>query len=369
MMWPIVRKDVLLWIRVPQSLLVTVLIPIVIMVVAVLADTVQQRLSVAVIDPFDSGEVVTSEIASSPYFYAIPADANEAEIWLDNDDILAALYIPVDFSESLASGQRVTITMNIRNRDEDLTRNYILRLYDVAYKANDRLLESNTEAGPLLIIQERPLLPVTVSDTLYLATGILVFTAIYGGLANTALLMAREWDEAVVKEVLLAPRRYSEYIIAKIFTGWLETFLSIIVVFLFAFLIIGLRPVGNPWLIAIFLIVTALFGAAIGALFGCVIRRIIPAVMLSIVLSTVCWLVGGGFGPVAFTSETMQEIAWKLPPTYAIIALQQLMHSTRTINLENYALVMGVSTLVALVVSLIICNRVLTQKPLDQGKD
>lgn len=365
MMWPLVRKDILLWIRVPQSLLVTVFIPMVIMTVAILADTVQQRMSVAVTDSSGSAQVVTSEIESSPYFHAIPADFDEAETWLQNGDILAVVNIPADYNELLASGQRVTIEMKIKNRDEDLTRNFILRLYDVVVKANARLLASAVDVEPILTIQERPLLPQPVSDARYLATGILVFIAIYGGLANTALLMAREWDESVVKEVLLAPRSYSEFVIAKIFTGWLETLLSIIIIFLFAFFIIGLQPVGNFWVIAAFLIMTALFGAAIGALLGCVIRQIIPAVMLSIAVSTLSWLIGGGFGPVAFTSKTVQKIAWVLPPTYTVTALQQLMHTTLTTNLGNYALVIGVSTLVALVICLVVCNRMLTQSPLE----
>jgi ABC-2 type transport system permease protein len=369
MTWPLVRKDMLLWLRVPQSIMVTLLIPIIIMTVAMLADTVQQQLSVAVVDESGSAEVITNEIEASPYFNPLPATGHEAEAWLHQDGIVAVISIPADYSESVAAREPVIIEMNIRNRDEDLTRNMIMRLYYIVFKANQRLLADIPDVGSHLIIRERPLLPETISDALYLATGLLVFTALYGGLANTALLTAREWDELAIKEVLLAPRPYYEFVFAKILAGWLETVISIIAVFFFAFLVIELRPAGNLWLIAGFLLLTSLFGAAIGALFGCAIRRIIPAVMLSILISVISWFIGGGFGPVMFTGEAAQQIAWMLPPTYAIAALQQLMHTSRLAGLDYYALIIGFSTVIAILISLFACNQLLLRRPLGQGKE
>lgn len=365
-MLALIRKDVLLWVRVPQSLLVTILVPVVLMAVAILANTVQQRLSLAVVDP---SQMVAAIASNSPYIHVIPVEYEQAESWLQDGDIIALLTVSPDFSKTPLATEtwQNPIEMRIRNRDEDLTRNYVLRLYDIVLGVNQKLTTAAGEVEPVHV-REHGLLPDTISDALYLATGILVFTAIYGGLANTALLLAREWDESAIKEVLLAPRHRLEIILAKIFTGWLETMVSLLVVLLFSYWALGLQPVGNPWLLAFFLVITALLGAAVGALFGCVIRRIIPAVMLSIVLATFLWFVGGGFGPVPFTSNLVQQIAWKSPTTYAIAALQQVMHTTFTVNLAHDAAIVGISTAVLLVVSLATCQWTLTRSPLGQGQ-
>jgi hypothetical protein len=365
-MWILIQKDILLWLRVRQSVLVTILIPATLMLVAGLAGTIGQRLSVAVVNPAAQAPHMMSEIWDSTFFKPFLVEPAQAEAWLEQGQIVAVINIPPDFDRLAASGQPAYVDMTLHNLDEDTVKNFTLRLYDVVFRVNQHLIRAEAKRQPMLEVQERGLLPRAVTDMMYLATGILVFTAIYGGLANTALLVAREWNEDTIKELLVAPVHRFEFVMAKICTGWLETMLSVGVVFLLSVGLLGLKPTGNLFLLWFFLAVCVLMSAAAGALFGCVIRRVVPAVMLGIILSVQAWFVGGGFGPVPFTSPALQWIAWKLPSTYAIAAVQQLMHTSGTTNLGSYASVVGGSMLVVLALSLVACNRLLAARPLQE---
>lgn len=361
-MWTIVRKDLRLWFRVPQSVAVTILMPMIVLTVAAFVGSVGSGLSVVVDE--SQPRAVQQFVEQDPYTTRLTASGpEEARAMVRDGDASAAII--VSGWDQHAEPAKVELVETSRG-DFDLHRNLALRVTQTTLDINQKSLSARD--APHLAIHESGLLSELVPNAAYFAAGIVIFTAIFGGLGNTVFLTAREWDENVARASLVSPRSYAEFMLAKITGGSVQTVLAVVAVFAIVALAFGVYPAGSIPLLTALVAASIVIAASIGALLGVAIRTIIPAVMASAVLSSVAWFIGGGFGPAAFTSSTVQWISWKLPTTYAITAFQKLMQVPATDQVRESTLFVVIGAVVTFVVCVGLGTRILARNPLQGGR-
>lgn len=88
-------------------------------------------------------------------------------------------------------------------------------------------------------------------------------------------------------------------------------------------------PVAGPdWLLVVVALLDALLGAALGLLVSAFARSEFQAVQFMPALIMPQILIGGLFFPIANMPDILQAIAYGLPLTYAIDALNEIAHNT-----------------------------------------
>ena len=113
-------------------------------------------------------------------------------------------------------------------------------------------------------------------------------------------------------------------------------------------------PQGIYWLDATLVVgLVALFGASLGVAIGAALRHIMPVIAVSINLSFYLFFLAGGMGVLAFEPVWLQNIAAFVPLTYGDHALQMALFYNSADLLGRDVLVLGLSSLVALVLAMI----------------
>lgn len=346
-MGAIVVNDLRQWIRQPQAVLVSLLVPLVVLVIAALAGTVGAGYTVAVVD--DQPADVLAALERSPYLRTVVMDRDAA-------------------SEAVATGE-VAGTFDTQDDalvlsvapygNDDLRRNLVMRQQAVLADINTgRRADADL---PHIAWAERGLLPETVSDQAYLAAGALVFTAIFSGLANTAFGTAREWEKNTAQYLLVSPHRPISVLGAKLVTGTVQSLLAVAVALGVIVVGFGVHPVGTSWLLAGVLLATIVGSGALGLVLGVALRRIVPALLISVVASLVAWFVGGGFAPVTLQPSTLHAVSVVLPSTYAISAGQRLINGLGTMELDLLATT-GLAV-ISVVLALMAASQVVKTRP------
>lgn len=308
----IVWKDLLTWFRSLRSVLVSVLVPAALLLFAALAGTVGQQFTVAVVD--EQPQQVKDVAFGSPFLNGLAMKRADAEQKVDEGSLAG-----------LVDSDRNVVVLRVTARgDEDLRRNLIMRQEGAIFDLNSHYLAESRESR--LNLEITGVARESISDMTYLATGIIVFTALFGGMANTSYVSAREWEESTIKSLLVTPQPLLGVVLAKLITGAVQTIVSVAVITLLSVLFLGVSPEGDLLTIAAVLLLTVVASCSLGLLLSVVMRRSIPAMMGSILIAISLWFVGGGFGPVSFYREDLQAIAWKLPSTYAIAAVERLVN-------------------------------------------
>ena len=192
----------------------------------------------------------------------------------------------------------------------------------------------------------------------YSVLPIVVLLLIISGLISGGNAAAREWESATVKELLLSPVPGGAIIAGKVLAGFITSFALGMLVLLAAFGLGWIYPQGFYWLDATLVVgLVALFGASLGVAIGAALRHIMPVIAVSVNLSFYLFFLAGGMGVLAFEPVWLQNIAAFVPLTYGDHALQMALFYNSADLLGRDVLVLGLSSLVALVLGAVMVRR------------
>lgn len=344
-MWSIVEADLRLWLRMPQAVLVSVLVPLVVLILPALAGTVGTGYTVAVVD--DQPAEIRAALMTSPYLRTVVMSRADAAVAIARGEVAGAF-------DSVGSELILSVAPY---GNDDVRRNLVMRQQAVLAELNvARLIERDV---PHVVLKERGLLQSTPTDQAYLAAGALVFAGLFSGLANTAYVTAREWEQRTIRGSLTSPVPVCAVLGSKLLTGTLQSLLGVAVAYGFVTLALDVLPVGNPWLLAAALLATVAGSGSLGLVVGVRFGKTVPAVLFSVVVSLAAWFVGGGFAPITLEPPELQTLARVLPPTYALAAGQHLVNGGSAVPvLAATTGIAGLSVIVALAVSTTMVRRV-----------
>jgi ABC-type multidrug transport system permease subunit len=355
--WVIMSKDLQVWVRQPVTLVATFAPPLFFLLVQFLGAESVGRSPVALVvqDSGPQGTRMAQAIRDADVFRLQEVDAAKGQILLKNLDVVAVVTIPADFSQRLQAHEGTTVDVTVNNLNLDFTNDIRRAVPD----AITRYYLAQGDQSPVKInMDEQDLRLRDIQMFQYSVLPTVVLLLIISGLISGGQAAAREWESSTVKELLLSPVPGESIILGKVLAGFATSFSLGVLVLLVAYGLGWIYPAGIYWL-DMFLVVglVALLGASLGVAIGAALRRIMPVVAVSINVGLYLFFLAGGMGVLAFEPLWLQNIAAFVPLTYGNHALQMALFYNSADLLGRDILVLGLSSLVALVLGTIAVRR------------
>ncbi len=355
--WVILIKDLQVWLRQPVTLAATFAPPLLFLLVQALGAEAVGRSPVAlvVLDRGPQGAQMAQAIRDADVFRLQEVDASQAQTLLKDLDVVAVVTIPADFSQRLVTHQATTVDVTVNNLNLDFTNDIRRAVPD----AITRYYAAQGNQSPVMVtMDEHDLRGRDIELFQYAVLPTVVLLLIVSGLISGGIATAREWESATVKELLLSPAPGGAIIAGKVLAGFAISFTLGVVVLLLAYAMGWIYPEGIYWLDMLLVVgLVALLGASLGVAFGAALRRIMPVVAVSINLALYLFFLAGGMGVLAFEPQWLQAIAAFVPLTYGTHALQMALFYNSADLLGRDVLVLGLSSLAALVLGTLAVRR------------
>ncbi len=184
-----------------------------------------------------------------------------------------------------------------------------------------------------------------------------------GGLLQAGVPAAREWEQATIKELLLAPASRWAIVVGKMLGAFVLSTASTLVVFAILILLNGVWPVAWGEVIGFTLLIMLIF-IALGTLLGTVLRQRQTFTALAFGTAIPLFFLSGAFGPLSFfgsLSSIPNLIAQALPIYYAIVLEQHAFHgfdlNTYGVGI-NVLILVGYAIFLVLLASLVLRRRI-----------
>ncbi|HVR80458.1 MAG TPA: ABC transporter permease [Acidimicrobiia bacterium] len=328
--WGVMRKELRQWRRDRQAAAAPMVLPIVLMILSAVlfgqggdawpTGFANESSGPTAAEFSRSFEDAQSRV--SPYFHIVTRDPVEAEELVDQGRLHMAVTIPEDFSLQAASGEPAVVLLETFNINTDVTKNVRLRV--------DRVVQEYLadQGATSVVVEEVPTRAEDVSRGAFIAGGGVVLAILLGGLVNTALMSAREWERRTVKEIRLATRPAASVTAGKVGAGLMATAANVAVTLAVAAAVFGLRPpsdrigtlvgVGSLAVVA-----SAGLGLAVGTWLK-EYRTVQP--ILGVVVAG-SFFASGGFASIATMPHSVRAFNRFWPPSYIFEEMQWLMHA------------------------------------------
>jgi len=353
----IMLKDLQVWLRQPVTLIATVAPALILILVELLGAQAVGRSPVALVvqDSGPQGLQIAQAIRDANVFRLQEVDVARAQVLLKDLDVVAVVSIPAGFSQRVQAHQAATVDVTINNLNLDFTNDIRRAVPD----AITRYYAAQGDESPIKIsMGEHDLRARDIQMFQYSVLPIVILVLLISGLITGGNAAAREWESATVKELLLSPAPGGAIIAGKVLAGFLTSFALGLLVLLAADGLGWIYPQGIYWLNMLLVVgLVALFGASLGVAIGAALQRIMPVIAVSVNLAFYLFFLAGGMGVLAFEPQWLQNIAAFVPLTYGTHALQMALFYNSAALLGRDVLVLGLSSLVALVLGTIMVRR------------
>jgi ABC-2 type transport system permease protein len=370
-LWAVACLDMRLWRRSPWAI-VSALIPPLAMAVLLAMLTLsvgKQPVALVVEDHGPMAALMAHIIEADTEAYALSVtDAATATGLLHDQEVAAVIVIPPRFDDAVAA-QHATLDLTLNNVDVDFAddiRRTVAR--SVAEFDAPQLGFSGEIGGPSkgilipnpyrLAVAETSLRTTNVDFLRYQVLPALVLLVLSVGLMGTALLGARDVERRTARHLLLAPLPPLGLVAGR-FLGGLMTSLAVLLPVLAVAVATGVvsPPAGHwPALLALFAC-TALCASGLGAALGAWFRHSRTVAMMSSVVATYLFFLGGGFTTIAFLPVWLREISDFVPLRYAIDGMRQALFYPDLHGVATDLVVLSATAAVAVAVGAVMVRR------------
>lgn len=281
-------------------------------------------------------------------------DQQNANALLHAGRIVAIVTVPAEFDQRIQHNQSVQVDVQVNNLNTDFT-NDIRRAIPLS------ITSFYSKAFPNLVNitpQEKDAYPQDTDYIPYLSVSILVVGLMLGGLLQSGLGAAREWEKETIKELLMSPASRWSILVGKLLGAFVIGLVSLLIVITVLILVVGVWP-ANWGEVLGFGILTLFIFLAVGTLLGTLIKNRQPVVALSFGISIPLFILSGAFGPIAFSPPAIQVVAQLFPVSYAIVLQQHAFHNftLNTYGLSTNILILCLYALVMIVLAALVLRR------------
>ncbi len=274
-------------------------------------------------------------LAQAHSFQLQVVNAQEAHSLLAAGRIVAVVTIPSDFDRRLQQKQPVAVPVQIDNLDTDFT-NDIRR----AVPFSITLFYGKAFPQVVTITPEEQDVQAQDTDYLpYLVVSVLVLALMAEGLMKAGEPLAREWENATVKELLLSPASRLAIVVGKMLGALLVGLLSVVIALTLAIALSGAWPVHLWEMLGVTLLAMLIF-IAWGILLSALIKQYRAFTLLAFSSLLPLFVVSGAFGPISFLNAPLLQVLGQLFPVYYAIVLEQ--HAFHGFALNTYGVGLNV---------------------------
>ncbi len=320
--WAIMRKDILIWLRTPTNIAATILPALALLLIQALGSAAVGRSPVALVvaDPGPQAAQIATSIQHADVFRLTVTNSTRAQILLHDLQVVAIITVPAGFSQAVQAGEKATVDVTVNNLNLDFTN-------DIRRAVPDTITQYYQTQGPTspikVTMQQYNLRPHDVQLFQYTVLPTLILLLMVAGLISGGVAAAREWEARTIKEMLLSPTTHTDVITGKVLAGFTTTFGLGLLIFMLTALLGWITPTGIFWLTGLFVIaLVALLSAGLGVMLGALAQRVQPVIAITVNAALYLFFLAGGTGVLSFEPQWLQTIAIFDPLTYGVHALQ-----------------------------------------------
>ena len=335
--WVLARLDLLLWFRMPWAIASALIPPLgMAIMLVVLSFTVSQEPVALVVQSKGAyTNQMTMIIESETDAYSLRVmNIQEAMRLLHDQEIAAVITIPPNFDQQVITHTaQLQLTLNNVDIDfsDDIRRSVERSVGQFDTAAFNEMTEHSVNSAnisspnPYLIsIDEQDLRKTTVDFLRYQVLPVLILLVLTTGLMGTALLCAQDRDQGTYRHLTIAPIPSWSLIAGRLLGGFCACFVVLIPAISIGVLAGIVAPPANHWSALIVLFAaTALSASGMGAVLGMLIHGTRNIVLVTAILATYLFFLGGGFTTIAFLPQWLQDISSLNPIRYAIDGMRQ----------------------------------------------
>jgi ABC-type multidrug transport system permease subunit len=372
----LVRLDLRVWIGM-RAAIVAALVPpagMALLLVAMTLAVGRQPIALVNESRYGRGEKMRRNLTADEEAYLVTeTDRAQALDMLRDQRVAAIVTIPADFDQKV-SDRAGSLRLELNNIDidfaDDIRRSVERSVAEFEAPGLGFAAESGDEdAGSMKIhgyrknnfhvaIHESDLRKTNVDFLSYQVLPVLVLLVLNVGLMGAALLCAADRQRGTARMLLLLPVDSAWLVAGRILSGWIVSIAALAVALLFcvAGRIAGPPPGHWPALLLLFGL-TGLSASGLGAMLGTTIREQKDLAMMTLVLATCLFFLGGGFTTIAYLPRSVQLVSAADPIRYAIDGMRQALFYPDLAGVSRDATVLAIT---AAVCGLIGCRRLLS---------
>ncbi|MGO3662637.1 ABC transporter permease [Agrococcus casei] len=307
-------KDITVALRAPLFAAISVLVPVAFTFLYAIVIHVSTTATIAVADEDASSQsaafisVMEHMHNDDGAFYEIlTTDPGEAAQMYRDREVGALLTIPEGFADALETGSHPDVTLSLVNINSDGTKNQHLRIEEAV-----RQFAADTSPQPAgLIVSETTVLAHDIPVTQYLGAALIVFAALYAGIINVGVGIAREWEDRTAKALVLSPTGRLSLIAGKWLAGGAISLATVATALVGISGVLGYPLLQLGWRSVGVLLLVWVYGAAIGTLLGVGLRRSLPLVPIAVLIAVTHFLVSGYESYIrGFAHGGAAEVLW-----------------------------------------------------------
>ena len=267
-------------------------------------------------------------IDSTGYFRLLALhDLDEAHEMFSRERYRAALIIPADFSEVIATGKEVRLGLLLDGSDTTLSTSTegFLTAIATTYYAKTRLERApptERNLGPRssgqVVTTRRVLFNPSLSGTAFMIPGLLGLISMFVTVLNTTLAMVRERDAGTLEQLLVTPVTPTEVVLGKILPFAGVAMIAVVLIIIIGWLLFGVVPKGSLVLLLAVTPIFLLIGLSVGLLISSVASSSADAVERAVLVMVPQLMLSGTIFPLALMAWPFQLIGEIIPLTHYI---------------------------------------------------
>ncbi len=267
-----------------------------------------------------------SDITATGYFIVTPLRTLEdVNSFFGREHCRAALMIPADFSELIANRKEVRLGLLLDASDTTLATSAegFLTAMAKTFYTHTRLertpvTERNLrpEATGVVTTRSRMLFNPTLSGTAYTIPGLLGMICMFLTVLITALALVREREAGTLEQLLVTPVTPLEVVLGKILPFGVVAMGAVAGSIIFSWLIFGIFPTGNVWLLLAVTPIFLLIGLSMGLLISSLAHSSVDALERSILIMVPQMMLSDFLFPLSLMALPFRVIGEVLPLTH-----------------------------------------------------
>lgn len=311
------------------TLSILVLIPVFQIVLLAYAITTDfDHLPLCVLDRAHTRESrqLLSDITATGYFIVTPLrNLDEVSPLFGREHCRAALLIPADFSELIATREEVRLGLLLDASDTTLatsTEGFVTAMARAFY-AHTRLertplTERNLrpEAVGTVTTRRRVLFNPTLSGTAYTIPGLLGMICMFLTVLITALALVREREAGTLEQLLVTPVTSLEVVLGKILPFGVVAMGAVVFSVLLGWVVFGVAPAGSVLLLLAVTPIFLLIGLSLGLLISSVAHSSVDALERSILTMVPQMMLSDFLFPLSLMALPFRVIGEAIPLTH-----------------------------------------------------
>ena len=320
-LWTIIKKDLLVFLRNPSRIVVTIVPSLAVLLLLVLQGAAVQGSPVAIVNQ-DKGaaaqQLVKDAQAYNGFLKATVMTNEQAQQAYNHLKVAAVLTIPAGFSRELAAAGHPTVQWKIQNFNADSANDLRRALPDIV---NQFISQESDGNNPIHVkVAETDLHSLDAGFVPFEMVAVLVILLLQASTVNAGLAAVSEWESGSIKELLMSPASVLTVILGKILSGvFASDAVGIITVGVAA--AGGLFPGLSVSAVLLSLLAATLlsfFGSGVGVTLASVFRVTEKTTLTSILIAFYLFFLSGGIVSLAYLPMWVRWVATFIPNTYAV---------------------------------------------------